>query len=114
MDNNQNLNNEQQTPVIATSTSQQGSAITSMVLGILSIVFGMLPGIVMSAIALKLSAPVIQAPTCNRAYLFAKVGKVTGIVGLAMSIANIVVLLAVFIIYFVVYILLIIFALAMA
>lgn len=69
-----------------------GEAVKTMVFGILSIYLGCLPfssivGIVFAALARRWSVPIIENYPYTGARLFAKAGRITGNIGLPVSIA---------------------------
>ena len=68
-----------------------GAAIKTMVFGILSIFLGEIPfcsivGIIFAALARKWSTPIINNYPYTSARLFAKAGRITGSIGLGISI----------------------------
>lgn len=74
-----------------TSEPPTGAAVRTMVFGILSIYLGCLPitsivGIVFAALARSWSVPIIENYPYTGARLFAKAGRITGNVGLPVSI----------------------------
>ena len=81
----------------------RGKAITSMVLGILSIYLGSVPGIVLSILAKKYAAPILAEFPETTSANFAKAGHITGTVGLIVSIIQTVILTIYLFIYFIVY-----------
>ena len=83
MDNNYDYQNYHYEPK---KLEPRGKAIASMVLGILSIYFGFIPGIVMSILAKKFSAPILEEFPGTTSANFAKAGHITGKVGLIISI----------------------------
>lgn len=65
-----------------------GSAITSMILGILSIELGTIPGIVLACIARAKAKRFLEQYPESSYKGFAKVGRITGNVGLPLSIVS--------------------------
>lgn len=68
-----------------------GDAVRAMVFGILSIILGEIPffsivGIIFGALARKWSKPIINNYPYTSARLFAKAGRITGSIGLGLSI----------------------------
>lgn len=88
--NNQEWQFEADTQAPVDKEGSRGSAITSMVLGILSIVCGTVPGIVLACIARSIAKKFLAAYPESSAVGFAKAGRITGTVGLVVSIVSLV------------------------
>lgn len=103
MDNNNNQN-WQYTPITPEPQPQQeeprGQAIASMVLGILSLVIGWIPGIVLACIARSKAKSFLRDYPDSSACGFANAGRITGNIGLPLSIVSTVFTVIVYIIYF--------------
>ena len=76
-----------------------GNAITAAFAGILSIWFGSFIGFILSCVAMNMSKKVLKYTANEHEYIFAKIGKLTGIVGLIFAIIDILVLIAVVVFY---------------
>ena len=98
MNNNYQPNNQYgyQKPEPAKS---QG--VVSMVLGILSIWFGFIPGLIMGSIACNKAGAILDVNPYCEAAKFAKVGRITGKIGLILSIITTVIIVLYLFIYFV-------------
>ena len=107
MDNNQNYNNNNEQyyaqPAVDSYSSSQdtyysneqvaqpeptGKAIVAMILGIASIWMGFIPGIVLAILAGKFSAPILEQFPDTKSAKFANVGRITGKIGLIVSIVT--------------------------
>ena len=64
----------------------RGSAIVAMVLGICSCYFGFIPGIILAVLAMKRAKGIMFDYPGTASYKFAKVGHITGKVGMVLSI----------------------------
>ena len=78
----------------------RGRAIASMVMGILSIYFGFVPGIVLSILAKKFAAPILAEFPETTSAKFAKAGHITATVGLIVSIiSTVIIVIYIFLLY---------------
>ena len=110
MDDYKNVytNNDQNSEFNTPAEPPKSEAIKTMVFGILSIYLGWftpfsIVGWIFAVLARKWSLPIIADYPCTSAYKFAKIGRVTGTVGLWLSIVA-TVLWALLIIFYILYI----------
>ena len=102
---NNNYQNNSQPNSCQASEPSKGSGIASMILGLLSIYFGFIPGIILACIARKKAREILDVdPNCSAAK-FAKVGRKTGKIGLIISIITTVLLPIIYIGYIAYYVL---------
>ena len=103
MNNGQTYNPEQQNYVEIPKENPRfkrlGKAITAAFVGSLSIWFGSFPGFILSIVAMNMSKKVLKYTANEHEYIFAKIGKLTGIAGLIISIIDILVIIAVVVLY---------------
>ncbi len=120
MDDYKNIytNNDQNSEFNTPAEPPKGEAIKTMVFGILSIYLGWftpfsIVGWIFAALARKWSLPIIANYPYTSAHNFAKVGRVTGTVGLWLSIVA-TVIWALLIIFYIVYIVFVVMIMGMS
>ena len=96
---------QQTTPVEAPT----GKGIAAMIMGILSIYMGYIPGIVLAILAGKFAAPILYEFPGTKAANFANVGRITGQVGLIVSIISALIIGFILMFYVIIYAIYIIF-----
>ena len=89
---------QQTTPVEAPT----GKGIVAMIMGILSIYMGMIPGIVLAILAGKFATPILYDFPGTKAAKFANIGRITGKIGLILAILQ-VVFMALIVAFYVIY-----------
>ena len=102
MEQEQNLNFESEQPTVD-KNGPRGQAITSMILGILSIVLGSIPGIVLACIARAKANEFLTKYPESSYKGFANAGRITGNIGLPIAIVSLVLSLVFTLIYGFVY-----------
>lgn len=107
--NEYRIENEMQADLFTAPTREPptGAAVRTMVFGILSIYLSCLPitsivGIVFAALARRWSLPIIEEYPYTGARLFAKAGRITGNIGLPLSIVMTAIWGLYFLVFFVV------------
>ena len=77
---------QQTTPVEAPT----GKGIVAMIMGILSIYTGSIPGIVLAILAGKFATPILYDFPGTKAAKFANIGRITGKIGLILAILQVI------------------------